>query len=134
MKQALRNKDTGNWLVRYYKSFMHALSGIGYAIRYEHNMIIIILAALVVVISGIYFHISLIEWLFCFLAVGLVSAVELINSAIEAICDLVTTENHPLIRIAKDTAAGASLILCTVAGCIGLVIFLPKIVSLFEII
>lgn len=131
MKQELRNKDTGNWFIRYWKSFCHALSGIWYALRYEHNMYIILLATIVVISSGIFLKISVMEWLFCILSIGLIFSIELINSAIEALCDLVTLEKRPLIKIAKDTAAGASLVLSLTAVCIGLTIFIPKIMNLF---
>ena len=54
-------------------------------------------------------------------------ACEMINSAVEAIVDLITTDYHELARIAKDTASAATLFLCIVALVGGLVIFLPKI-------
>lgn len=131
MKQELRNKDQGNFLVRYIKSFFHALNGLWYAIRYEHNMYIILLAIFVVIIAGFYFQISTVEWLFCIVAMGMVMAIELINSAIEAVCDRVILESDPLIKIAKDTASGASLVLSITAALIGCMIFVPKIMELF---
>lgn len=132
MKQELRNKDQGNFFIRYFKSFFHALDGITYAFRYEHNMYIILLAIVVVISAGFYFQISTIEWLFCIVVMGFVTAVELINSAIEAVCDEVTLENRPLIKIAKDTASGASLLLSITATLIGFIIFVPKIIELFS--
>lgn len=132
MKRELRNKDQGSFFIRYMKSFFHALNGIGYAIRYEHNMYIILIAIAVVTSAGFYFQISTIEWLFCILSMGLVTAVELINSAIEAVCDQVTLENKPLIKIAKDTASGASLILSITAAFTGCLIFIPKIIEVFS--
>lgn len=131
MKQVLRHKDTGNFLVRYCKSFFHALNGLKYAFCYEHNMYIILFAIVVVTSSCIYFQVSKIEWLFCIFVMGLVVVSELINSAIEAICDLVTIENHPLIKIAKDTASSATLICCLMAFLIGSIIFIPKIITWF---
>ena len=131
MKQELRNKDQGNFFIRYIKSFFHALDGIKYAIKYEHNMYIILLAIIVVTFAGFYFQISVIEWLFCIVAMGMVMATELINSAIEAICDLITIKTNPLVKIAKDTASGASLVLSITAALIGCMIFVPKIMELF---
>ncbi len=127
MKQESRNKDQGNFFIRYVKSFCHALNGLWYALRYEHNMYIILLATIVVISAGFYFQISTVEWLFCIVAIGLVTATELINSAIEAICDRVTLKSDPLIKIAKDTASGASLIFCFMSIIIGLIIFIPKV-------
>lgn len=124
-----RNKDTGSWIVRYIKSLMHALSGIKYAILKEHNMIIIITAMIVTTLLGLYFNITKIEWMFCILLFGLVSASEMINTAIEATIDLVTKEFHPLAKIAKDTASSATLIFSITSLIIGLIIFIPYIME-----
>ena len=110
MKRILRNKDAGNFLVRYYKSFCHALSGIWYALKCEHNMIIIFVAAIVVVTAGLFLNLSAYEWLFCIMSIGMVSATEMINTSIEAVVDLETQKYHPLAKIAKDTASSATLI------------------------
>ena len=53
-------------------------------------------------------------------------ALELVNTAVEAVVDLVTEERKPLAKKAKDTAAGAVLIAAICAAAAGLVIFLPK--------
>ena len=62
MKQELRNKDVGTPIERYKKSFFHALDGIIYALKYEHNMIIILLATLVVISLGFMLKINEIEY------------------------------------------------------------------------
>ena len=130
MKRILRNKDAGNFLVRYYKSFCHALSGIWYALKCEHNMIIIFVAAIVVVTAGLFFNLSAYEWLFCIMSIGMVSATEMINTSIEAVVDLETQKYHPLAKIAKDTASSATLIFSITAFIGALIIFLPKILEL----
>ena len=130
-KTPVRNKDTGTALERYWKSFNHALDGIIYSIKYEHNMLIIMSATILVTALGLYFKVNVSEWLFIIAVCGSIAACELINSSIEATIDLITTETHPLAKIAKDTASSASLVLCTVALIGGLLIFIPKIVGLF---
>ena len=130
MKRVLRNKDKGNFLVRYIKSFFHALDGIRYAIIYEHNMIIIVLAIIVVTIAGFYFNLSDYECLFCIIIFGMVSGSEMINTAIEAVVDLETIKEHPLAKIAKDTASSATLLFSITALIGALVIFMPKIIEL----
>ena len=122
-----RLKDEGNFLVRYVKSFFHACSGIMYGIKYEHNIIIMIIATIVVVSAGFYYNISAPEWLFILFAVGSVTSAEMINSSIEATIDLITTEIHPLAKIAKDTASASTLILCIVSFIGACIIFIPKI-------
>ena len=131
MKRVLRNKDSGNFLVRYIKSLCHAIDGIVYAIKYEHNMIIIILAVIVTSVAGIYFKISSSEWLFCIIVFGLVMGSEMINTAIEAVVDLETLKTHPLAKIAKDTASSATLIFSLTALVGALIIFIPKLSILF---
>lgn len=122
-----RLKDDGNFFVRYVKSFLHACSGILYGIKYEHNIIIMLLATIVVVGAGFYYQISSSEWLFILFAIGSVTSAEMINSSIEATIDLITLEIHPLAKIAKDTASAASLILCIISLIGACIIFIPKI-------
>ena len=98
-----------------YKSFGYAFEGIGTCIKKERNMKIHCAAAILVVIAGV------ILTLF-----GLIMALELVNTAVEAVVDLVTEERKPLAKIAKDTAAGAVLIAAIMAAIAGIIIFLPK--------
>ena len=126
----VRNKDSGTMLERYWKSFLHAIDGIIYCLKYEHNMVIILTATLIVTIFGFALKISGSEWLFIVFICGAIAACEVINSSIEAIVDLITEEYNELAKIAKDTASSASLILCTVSVIGGLIIFLPKILEL----
>lgn len=127
MKQELRNKDIGTPIVRYKKSFLHAIDGIIYAVKFEHNMIIILLATLVTISLGLLLKISVTEWLFCVLAIGLVTGAEMINTAIEAVVDLETLKTHPLAKIAKDCGSSATLIFSFTSLIGGLIIFVPKI-------
>ena len=82
---------------------------------------------LLVIIAGFILGLSVTEWCICLGLFGLVMALELVNTAVEAVVDLVVTaERHPLAKIAKDTAAGAVLIAAIMAAVIGLLIFVPK--------
>ena len=127
MKQVLRNKDTGTKLQRYKKSFFHAIDGITYATANEHNMLIIIPCAILAIIAGFIFKISSVEWLFMILVIGAVMGAEMINTAIEALVDLETLETNELAKIAKDTAAAATLIFSIVAFIGALIMFVPKL-------
>lgn len=129
-KTPVRNKETGTALERYWKSFNHAIDGIIYCLKYEHNMIIILVATILVVLFGLEFNISTAEWLFIIFICGAITACEFINSSVEAIVDLITKDYNELAKIAKDTASSASLILCTTALIGGIIIFLPRIIEL----
>ena len=86
-------------------------------------------AAVVVVVLGLLLGLSATEWCICLVLFGLVMALELVNTAVEAVVDLVTKERKPLAKVAKDTAAGAVLIAAIMAAIAGCIIFLPKIVE-----
>ena len=104
-----------------YKSFGYAFQGIFTCIRKERNMKIHCMVAALVVIAGLILGISVTEWCICLGLFGMVMALELVNTAVEAVVDLVTEE-----KIAKDTAAGAVLIAAIMAAIVGLIIFVPK--------
>ena len=126
-KSPKRNKEEGTRLQRYMSSLFHAIEGLSYCIRYEHNMIIILIATTLVTLFGFLFQIDAGEWLFVVSMIGAVTASEMINSSIEATVDLITTEKKPLAKIAKDTASAATLVLSITALVGALIIFIPKI-------
>ena len=115
-----------------YKSFGYAFEGIFAGIRGERNMKIHCFAAVCVIVAGVLFHISVTEWCICRVLFGLILSLELVNTAIEAVVDLVTEDKKPLAKLAKDTAAGAVLIAAVMAAMAGLLIFVPKLVSLLK--
>ena len=115
-----------------YKSFGYAFEGIFAGIRGERNMKIHCFAAVCVIVAGVLFHISVTEWCICLVLFGLILSLELVNTASEAVVDLVTEDKKPLAKLAKDTAAGAVLIAAVMAAMAGLLIFVPKLVSLLK--
>ena len=115
-----------------YKSFGYAFEGIFAGIRGERNMKIHCFAAVCVIVAGVLFHISVTEWCICLVLFGLILSQELVNTAIEAVVDLVTEDKKPLAKLAKDTAAGAVLIAAVMAAMAGLLIFVPKLVSFLK--
>ena len=115
------------------KSFGYALQGIKYCFKTQLNFRIHLLAIAVVVAAGFIFAISNTEWLFvvaCFMAV---LTAEMLNTAIEKLCDTVTKEQHPVMKIIKDTAAGAVLVGAAGSGVVAAIIFLPKIIAALKI-
>lgn len=115
-----------------YKSFGYAFEGIFAGIRGERNMKIHCFAAVCVIVAGVLFHISVTEWCICLVLFGIILSLELVNTAIEAVVDLVTEDKKPLAKLAKDTAAGAVLIAAVMAAMAGLLIFVPKLVSFLK--
>ena len=88
------------------------------------------MVAALVVIAGLILGISVTEWCICLGLFGMVMALELVNTAVEAVVDLVTEERKPLAKIAKDTAAGAVLFTAIMAVIIGCIIFIPHFITL----
>jgi diacylglycerol kinase (ATP) len=113
------------------RSFYYAFRGLANAFRSEVNMRIHIIAAVLVTIAGFYFKIAAAEWGMIVLCICSVIAMELINTAIEKLCNHVTAEQHPAIKQIKDVAAGAVLITAMGSVVVALIIFLSKIISLF---
>lgn len=88
------------------------------------------MAMVLVIAAGIILKLSITEWCICLVLFGMILALELVNTAIEAVVDLVTEEYRPLAKLAKDTAAGAVLIASIMAAGTGILIFLPKVLRL----
>jgi diacylglycerol kinase len=111
------------------KSFGYAFSGLKILITEEHNARIHLFAAACVVAAGIYFKLSSYEWIALAFAIGLVFALEIVNSSIENLADFITPNHDDRIKKIKDLAAAAVLIGAMTALAIGLIIFLPKIIN-----
>ncbi len=110
-----------------YKSFGYAFEGIFNTIFHERNMQIHCVVTTLVVIFGFLLKISLIEWFVCLILFAIVLSLELVNTALEAVVDLVTEEKKPLAKKAKDAAAGAVLMSAIIAAILGGIIFFPKL-------
>ena len=111
------------------RSFSYALNGIVNLIKREHNARIHLAAVIAVVILGVILDIAAFEWALITLAVGLVFISELLNTAAECLSDFVCLERNEKIRLIKDYAAGAVLVSAIVAVTIGMIIFVPKMVT-----
>ena len=132
MDSVSRDKLKKRSIKRLFNSFKYALEGIKYAFIYEQNIIVHTIIAILVIVLGITLRINEYEWLICFILFGLVIATELINTSLEAIVDLICPKKDPLAKIAKDTASGAVLAFASVAAISGLIIFLPKIITIIK--
>jgi len=113
------------------KSFGYAFQGIAACIRQERNMKIHVSAAVLVTAAGTLLRISVPEWIVCLILFGLIISLEMMNTAVESVVDLVTDEYKPLAKRAKDAAAGAVLVSAIMAAVIGCIIFIPRIAALF---
>lgn len=123
---ALTGRDRGFLHGRWY-SFRAAVSGAIHTLRTQPNAWIEMAAFVVIIIAGIFFQVNATEWAILALSAFMVIALEAVNTAVEATVDLVTTDYHPLAKIAKDAAAGALVFSVLCSLCVAIAIFGPKI-------
>jgi diacylglycerol kinase len=110
-------------------SFKHAFDGFIYAVRTQPNFRFHLLATFVVVLLGIYFSISQVEWLILIFTINTVLVAEMVNTSIEAMVDLITLEQRADAKIAKDVASAMVLVSATLSLVVALFIFIPKILK-----
>lgn len=108
---------------KFFKSVLYAVHGLKASLDEQRNLKVQILIALITIGAGFYFDITSIEWCIILLVIGLVIGLEMINTAIESLVDLVTLERKPLAGKIKDIAAGAVLFASIIAIVIGVIIF-----------
>ena len=109
------------------ESFNFAFEGIIHVLRTQRNMRIHFLAAVVVLVAGVWVGVSKLELIALLLAIAFVFITEMINSAIEQAIDVATTSFDPLAKLAKDVAAGAVLIATVNAVAIGYLVFSSEV-------
>lgn len=114
------------------KSFKYAISGIVYGMKTQRNIIIQLCFAVLAIFLGAFLKISKIEWIVIIFTIMFVIFAEMINTAVETVIDLITEEYNKKAKIAKDVAAGAVLISAINAICMGLIIYLDKILALIK--
>jgi len=108
-------------------SFRYAFQGLSDLFRHQPNARIHLLAAVLAVALGFYYHISRMEWIALSICITLVLALEALNTALEYLTDLVSPDFHPLAGKAKDVAAAAVLLAAAGAVVVGLLIFIPHL-------
>lgn len=113
------------------KSFGYALEGIVYALKHNQNLRIAFAGAILVIVASIFFHVNPFEMGILGVMILLVICAEMINSAIEQMVDLITTEHRKEAKIAKDVSAGMVVIALTGSIIVGLLVFIPHVIKLF---
>ncbi|MDD2469558.1 MAG: diacylglycerol kinase family protein [Bacilli bacterium] len=132
MDMELRNKKKKFGLKRMVNSFKYSFDGLAYAAKKEQSIILMFICLILALILGFWLQITLLEWFFILIAIGLVLGTELINTSIEATIDLLSPKFHPLAKVAKDTASAAVFVYSLIAFIIGCLVFIPNIIELIE--
>lgn len=111
-------------------SFIYAFEGVISGLKTERNMVIHFSAMATVIVFGALLSISQTEWIVCVILFGVVIMAELMNTAVETVVDILCPEYDPRAKLAKDTAAGAVLMVAIAAAVVGVIIFAPKLLEL----
>lgn len=109
------------------KSFLFAFEGIKTALKKEPNLRIHLIIAAVAIFAAMILGFNLLEWVILIITIGFVLTLELVNTALESIVNLVSPEIKEEAKVAKDVSAAAVFIAAAVSVLIGLFLFLPKI-------
>ena len=118
------------WLGGLIRSFGYAFAGVGGMFRTQRNAQIHVVVMCAVIIAGFALRVSATEWLALILSIALILALEALNTAVEAVVDLVSPQPHPLAKRAKDVAAGAVLLGAIGVAVVGAIVFLPKLLAI----
>lgn len=116
----------------FWQSLAFAFSGVRRALQSQRNLRLHVAIAAAVVIAAFALRINRSEWAIVVALTVLVIGLELLNTAIEVLVDLASPASHPLAKVAKDTAAGAVLVVALGSVAAGLIIFLPRLWQLIS--
>ena len=131
MHKASEGRKEKHTLRALVKSFKYAITGVFTALRICRNLKIHYLMSVIAIAAGFYFEITKLEFAVILLTITQVICLEMVNTALEHVVDLLTEKRHILAMIAKDVAAGAVLISAIVAFVVGALVFGPYLVKYF---
>ena len=116
------------WAVGRKKSFGYAIKGLR-ALYLETNARIHAAATALVIVLGTVLRLAPLDWTLLAIAATVVWVTEALNTALEALSDAAVPEHSPHIALAKDVAAGAVLLASLGALAVGLLVFVPRLVT-----
>jgi diacylglycerol kinase (ATP) len=116
----------------FFKSFTYAIKGIQLSLK-QLNMKVLVVCAFVAIFLGFVLEITIIEWCIILMCIGIVLSLEIINTTIENLVDLVEPNHNPKAGAIKDLSAGAVLVFSIISAVIGIMIFGKYILNLLFI-
>ena len=128
MSKISRDEIKKKGIKRTLRTFKYSMQGLAYAYKNEQSMWIHAIGTVLTVILGLICKLTLTEWAIVLIALGVILASELINTAIEAAVDLCTLEIHPLAKIAKDCGSASTFVLTICAVVVCLFVFVPHFI------
>jgi len=113
----------GSWI----QTFKNAITGCWYAFTTQKNFIVHFILSLFVLFLALWLQVSYERFLFLVLAVFLGFTVEMINTTVEKLVDLITEKYHPVAKIIKDLSAGLMLIVAVGIAVVGFLVLFPPL-------
>lgn len=112
------------------KVVKYSLQGFEHFYKYERSAILHLVVAVVIILGSLSLDMTAVEWLFMIFILLTMLAIELLNTAIEAICDLVSPEYNKLVKVAKDSASAATFAISVALVIAIVIIYVPKVIAL----
>ena len=125
LKEEFERRDLNVHSIR--RVIKNSLEGISSYAKDGKSFIIYVFCSLIEIIAGFAFNVNGLEWILIISMLGIILAIELLNTAIEATCDAITKEFNPYIKVAKDCGSAATFVIFIVTVILNIIIFLPKI-------
>lgn len=125
-----RNKSKRKGLKGILYNFVFSWQGLVYAYKHEKSMWIHAVLSLVTVILGLFLNLRGIEWLIIMIVLGAILSIELLNTGIESVVDMITHDFHELAKVAKDTGSAATFVASTIGVVTILSIYIPKFLEI----
>lgn len=110
-------------------SIKNALNGLWHVLKSQQNAHLHLIATIIVIVTGLWLGLSIANWVFLLLVIGMVWIAEFLNTALEVIVNLASPDQHPLAKVGKDVGAAAVLIAAVIALIIGIIILGPPLID-----
>ncbi|MBN8208329.1 diacylglycerol kinase family protein [Bacillus sp. NTK071] len=128
----MASRGNGSRLSRFLHSFNYASQGFRYLIRNEQNFLFHLIAGGLVMLAAVLLGLSIIKITILLTVIGVMLSLEAINTGIERSIDLITEEEHPIAKTAKDVSAAAVFLFAIVSVIIGILLFFEPITHLMQ--
>jgi len=117
-------------IYQFKNSIAYALFGLKHILKREQNFRIQLIIAIVVIGFGVYVKLSKTEWIAIIILISAVLILEIINSSLEQVIDIIKPRLHGQVKVVKDMMAAAVLVAAVSACVVGLIIFYPYLVEI----
>lgn len=125
-KENFTSRKKSFTLTSFLNVIKYSMQGYAHFYKYERSAILHLIVAVMIILGSLTLNMTAVEWLFMIFILLTMLAIELLNTAIEAICDLVSPEYNKLVKVAKDTASAATFSISIALVIAAIIIYVPK--------